>query len=551
MVKNAKAKATVRAMPGTLGSLASAEPLRASLLAAVVALPLAVFGPPGGDLPAHLYRTMLVEDGVLVWDNLWYGGHYPLASYSLLYYLPATLFGNTPLAVAAVVGSAALFASICEREWGAAAIWPGRVFAVLASGPIFTGTYTYALGLLALLGAIRALQAGRVWLSVAAAALCLGFSPLAYAFLCIVFAAAGIARGRLDQKAMAVGTALALLGGAQAVAIWLFPHEAVYPFRLVELAVVLAVCALGAAVAMQKERARVLAVLFALWAVTSVLAFVVRSPIGENITRLRGVVFVLVLLAVVLARFRPLWLAVPALAGALAYNLVPYVAVIPYRLDGRPAEEAYWKPAVDFLSVNSGSGYRVEVVPTGDHWEAYWLPKGGFALARGWYRQLDIAQNRLFYEEPLRASDYRDWLRQMSVRYVLLPDTQLGRYGEEREADLLESGESGLREVFRTDDWRVYEVPGAETILSGPAEARVAELGHDRVAGSVAAAGDYRLAVRYTRYWRVVQGSVCLGEAPDGMTTLRADRAGAFALEIDERPAALVRAAIGDGPAAC
>src|SRR5688500_7482262 len=105
MVRNAKARATVRAMPGTLGSLASAEPVRAALLAAAVALPLAVFGPTGGDLPAHLYRTMLVEDGVFVWDNLWYGGHYPLASYSLLYYLPATLFGNTPLAVAAVIGS--------------------------------------------------------------------------------------------------------------------------------------------------------------------------------------------------------------------------------------------------------------------------------------------------------------------------------------------------------------------------------------------------------------------------------------------------------------
>mgnify|MGYP003289630990 CR=1 FL=1 len=146
-------------MPGTLGLLTHAEAVRAAFLAAVVAVPLAAFGPPGGDMPAHLYRTMLVEDGVLVWDNLWYGGHYPLASYSLLYYLPATVFGNLPLAVAAVILSAALFASVCRQEWGARAAWPARVFAVLASGSIFTGTYTYALGLAALLGAIRALQA--------------------------------------------------------------------------------------------------------------------------------------------------------------------------------------------------------------------------------------------------------------------------------------------------------------------------------------------------------------------------------------------------------
>ncbi len=525
--------------------------MRAALIAAAVALPLAVFGPPGGDLPAHLYRTMLVEDGVFVWDNLWYGGHYPLASYSLLYYLPATLFGNTPLAVAAVVGSAALFAAICEREWGALAVWPTRVFAVLASGPIFTGTYTYALGLVALLGAIRALQGRRLWLSFGAAALCLGFSPLAYAFLCIAFAAVGLARGRLDRKAVAVGAALAFLGALQATAIWVFPHDAVYPFRLLELSVVLAVCALGAALAVRGERGRVVAALFALWALTSVAAFVVRSPIGENITRLRGIVFALVLLAAVLARFRPLWLAAPALLLALSYNLVPYVATIPYRLDGRPAEAAYWEPALDFLRANPLPAQRVEVVPTGDHWEAYWVPRAGFALARGWYRQLDIAQNRLFYEEPLRASDYRDWLRRMGVQYVLLPDTQLGRYGEEREADLLASGESGLIEVFRTDDWRIYQLPGARAILSGPAEARVTELGHDRIAGSVASAGSYRLAIRYTRYWRIARGRVCLEEAADGMTILRAASAGAFTLELDERPVALVRAATGDGPAAC
>jgi hypothetical protein len=525
--------------------------VRAALLATVVAVPLAAFGPPGGDLPAHLYRTMLVEEGVLVWDNLWYGGHYPLASYSLLYYLPATVFGNLPLAVAAVILSAALFASICRLEWGAQAVWPARVFSVLASGPIFTGTYTYALGLAALLAAIRALQARRMWLALAAAALCLGFSPLAYVFLCLACAAIALARGRLDRKALVVGVGLTLFAGVQASAIWLFPHEAVYPFRLVELGVVMAVCAVGVALALRGERGRVLAALFTLWAFLSVVVFVVPSPIGENITRLRGIVFALVLLAAVLARFRPYWLAAPALAGALAYTLVPYVAVIPYRTDGRPAERAYWKPALDFLRERSDPGYRVEVVPTGDHWEAYWVPEAGFALARGWYRQLDIAQNPLFYEEPLRAEEYREWLQDLGVRYVLLPDTQLGRMGEQREADLLTSGRSGLVKVFVTENWQIYELPGAEPIVRAIAPARLTELGHDRFAGSISAPGNYRLEVRYTRYWRVTRGRVCLEEAPDGMTILWARTAGAFAVEIDESPVALVRAAAGNGPAAC
>ena len=79
------------------------EILIAGGLAFAGAALLVALAPPTGDAPAHLYRTLLVEQGVYVWDNLWYGGHYPLASYSLLYYLPAALVGNLPLVFAAVV----------------------------------------------------------------------------------------------------------------------------------------------------------------------------------------------------------------------------------------------------------------------------------------------------------------------------------------------------------------------------------------------------------------------------------------------------------------
>ena len=516
--------------------------MRSALLAAVVAIPLAVLGPPGGDVPAHLYRTLLVREGDLVWDNLWYGGHYPLASYSLLYYLPATVFGNLPLVVAAAVAAAFLFGSIAEREWGERARWPSRAFAVAAAAPIFTGTYTYALGLAAALGSLRALQSGRIWLGILLAALTMGFSPLAFVFLCIALGAIAIARPRFDRPAIVVAVAAALVAAAQALAVWLFPHEAVYPFRLLELGIVLGVGAFGAALCARVPAARVVGVLFALWALVSVAVFLVPSPIGENATRLRGIVFPLMLLGAALVRFRPVWLAVPALAGALAYNLVPYVAVIPHRTDGRPAEAAYWEPALDFVRARSAPSFRVEVVPTGDHWEAYWVPKAGLALARGWYRQLDIAQNPLFYRAPLRPGEYRAWLRSMGVRYVLLPDTQIGRYGEEREADLLRSGRSGLVEAFTTADWRVFELPDATPILSGPAGARLSALEHERIAGSTRTSGDYRLAVRFTPYWRVRRGDVCLERAADGMTRLAARRPGPFELVIDESPGALLHA---------
>src|SRR5262249_20334068 len=148
--------------------------LCATLTAATGALLLA-FGPAPGDAAVHLYRTFLVRSGALVWDNFWYEGSYPLASYSLLYYFPAAAVGNVALVLAASVASTVLFASIARREWGEAALWPTRVFGVCAAAPLFTGLYSYSLGFAALLGTLRALQSSRVALACLLAALTLGF----------------------------------------------------------------------------------------------------------------------------------------------------------------------------------------------------------------------------------------------------------------------------------------------------------------------------------------------------------------------------------------
>ena len=34
-------------------------------------------------------------------------------------------------------------------------------------------------------------------------------------------------------------------------------------------------------------------------------------------------------------------------------------------------------------------------------------PQAGVPLARGWYRQIDIARNELFYEQPLTPGGFR------------------------------------------------------------------------------------------------------------------------------------------------
>ena len=527
-------------MPGTLGALGRGEALPAALVALVVALGLLVLGPPPGDLPAHLYRTALVEDGVLVWDTFWYAGHYPLLTYSPLYYFAAALVGNDLVALVSVVAAAALFAALVEREWGEAARWPARAFAVVVCGSLFTGTYPYAAGLAAGLAALVALQRGRPWAAVTLAAVTAGLSPLAFLFLCVTVVAAFLAgRRRLDRPAVTVGAALVLLGLLQGALLLLYRYESEYPFfRLSELLALVVLAGSCAALALRGEGGRVIALLFGLWALAAAVAFLVPSPLGENVTRLRGIVLPLALLAAAIAAWRPRPLAVFAVGGALAYTLVPYVGAAVHRTDTRSAEAAFWAPALSLLASRWSPDYRVEVVPTGDHWEAYWVPRAGFPLARGWYRQLDIAGNPLFYEAPLGPEEYEAWLRSFGVRYVLLPDTQLGRVGEEREAELLRSGRSGLLEIARAGNVTLYELPAPTAILTGPGEARLTALEHDRVTGEVSAPGSYRLALRWTLTWRVEAGDVCLEEAPDGMTRVVAADAGAFKLGVSALPRA-------------
>ncbi len=523
------------------------EPVVAAAIAATAALLLVLLGPAGGDVPAHLYRTLLVREHVYLWDNLWFAGHYPLVSYSLLYYPVAALVGNATLVVGSIVAAAVLFERICAREWGEAAVWPARAFALLAAGPLYTGTYSYAAGVAALLATIWALQCGWTWTAVGFAAVTLGFSPLAFVFLVLVLAAVLLARRSVGRTTAWFGIGLTMAVAVEVLALRLFPTDGRYPFRAVELALVLVVAGAGLVIASRAAGGAVLAALFGLWLLVSVVFFLVPEPVGENVTRLRSVVFPLMLLTALVARFQPRRLALFGLVAALAYNAYPYVATVPARIDTRASQEAFWAPALAYLDEHATPEHRVEVVPTYDHWESYWVPRAGFGLARGWYRQLDLAENRVLYRDPLSRTGYRAWLQRMAVEYVLLPDVRLGKKGADREAELLLAGVPGLDLVFHTADWRIYRVRDARPLLTGPGRARLTSFGHDRIAGTVSKTGRYRLRVQHMPYWEVTRGSVCVTAAADGMTWLLARRPGPFVLETRGGPGSLLRSPLSQG----
>jgi hypothetical protein len=528
------------------------ELLLAACLAGLVSLLLVVVVPRGGDLAAHLYRTFLVRHAVLVWDNLWFAGQYPLFSYSLLYYLAASVVGNTAVGVASVVLAAVLFASVTMREWGAASRWPARSFAVLATGQLFTGAYPFDAGAATMLAALWALQRGRLALALCCTALTFGFSPLAFVFLTLAFVALFLRSRRVNRRVLAVAAVLGAVAGVQFGLLALFGTAGlVLPFRSWQLLAGLGVAGSGLALALRSQRGRTLALFFGVWAAASLVAFAVPSPVGHNVLRASTFAFPLVLLAARLAGYRPRWLVVAALTGSLVATVGPYLSMIPVRSAGALGHASFWRPLLGFLSAHPSRGFRVEVVPTSNHWEAYFVPRAGYALARGWYRQLDIADNPALYRSPLTPLAYRGWLRREAVKYVLLPAGALEAGAAQREAALLRSGKSGLREVWRGAQGRIYSLPHADPILTGPGRATITSFTSSRIAGRVSSLGAYVLRVHYTPYWRPAPRSICVGPLANGMTRLVAARPGRFELTAVESPLGLLDAVLDGGPREC
>src|SRR5262249_18818205 len=151
--------------------------------------------------------------------------------------------------------------------------------------------------------------------------------------------------------------------------------------------------------------------------------------------------------------------------------------------------------------------------------ESYWLPRAGFALARGWYRQIDMEDNSVLYSRHLNPVDYVRWLRSNAVAYVLLPATELDPVGGPQEARILRSGAPGLDAVFKSSNLTIYRLHSPPPLLAGPGVGRVDVFDHTTIAGTVSERGRYLLRVHYTPLWET-SSSVCVTPGPNDMSWL-------------------------------
>lgn len=540
-----------RRLPDLLGA-----PAVVALIGGALALTFQRWGPPGGDAAAHLYQTRLWADhGWRFWDNLWYAGRYSLVTYSLLYYPLAAILGPAVVVTASAGLAVGGFAALVRRRWPAAATPPAVAFALLIPLGVVAGTYPFLLGLAAALWALAALQAGRRAVSAVLVAVATAAHPLALAFLVVVLAAMAIADRRwwASRPLRAYALAVAVVLAAEYGLVRAFASDgAHYPFDPKDAVAVVAFCTAGLLLTRGRVDQRPLAAVFAGYGVLGAAALIVPTPVGGNAVRLMLLLGApLLLIPLTARRFRPAWLAVPALAGTLFWQVLP--AVTGWRTAARAeaADAAFWQPVLDFLAAHPDTDHRVEVVATADNWEAWYVARAGVPLARGWFRQDDFPVNDTLYDDPLTPAAYRAWMDATAVRYVFLSTDPLD-YTARREAELLRGGRSGLRVVARSGAWTVYERPDAAALVT-PAGARVTRLGSDRIRLRVERPGTYRVSLRYTPYMRVSGGGTgaCLAPAAPWGTLLTAPATGDVELRFRVTPARAVRAAVGWGDAGC
>jgi hypothetical protein len=351
-------------------------------------------------------------------------------------------------------------------------------------------------------------------------------------------------RGEPRQFAVPAA-AIAAIGALEFLMRRMFPGRGSFPFSPEEFLAASAFCLIGVALTWKVAAARTLRWTYVVYFVACTAAFAISSPVGENIARLRFIAAPVAILTLSLRRWQPRFLCAVALALALSWNLTPLAASFAHGVNDAAAHAGYWSPTIAYLHGHLGPSYRVEAVDTTGHWPANFLARARIPLARGWFRQEDFPQNRVLYGE-LGANAYVAWLRQVSVRYVVLTSARPD-YSSRAEARLLESGRSGLTPVYRSATTTIFKVSSPRPLITAPA--RVLALGYESIKLDVPAPGRYRLNVTYAPYWHTQAG--CLTRTSDGMTELTARRTGLVTIRFAVTATRALEAMVGTQPEPC
>ena len=503
------------------------------LVAAALSVAYLIIQPDSADHAAQVFRSgLFTHEGLVTWDNFWFGGHH-LPGYGVLLPILSSFVGPRLVGVLATIAAALLFSAIAYRRFGERARLGVAWFATATAISLFTGRLTFALGVAVALCAVFAAQRGHRFTAVGFAALTPLASPVAALFLAcgvIAYAIAERSRRGLELAVVAVGVAL-LISAA-------FPEGGTEPFDFSSFEPAILV-AIAVFVALPPEE-RLLRYGVAVYGAALSAAFLVQSPMGGNATRLGSLLLGPILAFGLWRRQRfALVLLVPVL---IYWQWSPVVRDLE-EVSAQPSVTAgYYAPLIDFLRGQPHrDSQRVEVLPEEHHWESAYVPDGIY-IARGWERQLDRKLNPLFYQSaPITGREYRSWLDDLGVGYVAVPRAPLD-YAALGEKHLLKKGPpSYLHKVFHSKNWTVYAVSHPSPLAIG---GKMVKLTPQGFVVDASVPGTVLVRVHWTPYWSIEQGTGCVEQAPGGYTMIDVTTPGRFRVGIDFSP---VRA-VSSGP---
>ncbi len=515
-------------MPPAISSLRTRRMLTWFVPAVGLALYL-ILVPPVPDFAAQATRAAIFKQfGNVTWWPGWYGG-LELPTYSVIAPgLMATIGVATTGALASAVCMwvAHLLLRDSARPRAASVVFAASVLLNL-----FGGRITFLVGLAAAMLAVLAVVRRHPWVAGVATVVSVLGSPLAGLFTGIVAAAVLVTDRSRRREALVTGIATGATLGTLAV---LFHSPGVMgsPPGQMFLAV------LGLALVVVACREPTIRVGAVIVAIGLVVCLVVPNSVGLNLTRM---VWLLAAPLIVGYGHRPDRHVVALTALALIFPTVD-VSWQLAEASSPSASQSYYTPLLTQLnqrmSTDTSLGQRVEVVEPQTKGAARYVGET-MPVARGWERQADMTDNPIFYQKgALTAASYRQWLDELAVAYVAVPETKLD-FASVEEAKLIAGGLPYLREVWHNDDWRLYQVLGSAPLAR---HAEVLSTAGNQLRLWVPRPGRVPIQIRWSNHLAVLDGSQpvsagvrargCLSE--DGQwTVLHARRMGTYVLTSD------------------
>lgn len=490
--------------------------LPAVLLAAVYL----IWSPPSADLAAQTFRTDLFDsEGFAIWSNAWYGGFY-LPGYSLLFPPLASILGVQLVGAISAVAATALFGALVRPHYGDRARLAIFLFGLGSATNLFTGRLTFALGVAVGMGALLALDRDRPVAAGVLAALTALASPVAGLFAAFAAAVLFVRGRRVDGLVLGLPPLISI-----AILAVLFPTEGVEPFAANTFLLIAA--AILILVLVPPRGAATIRLAAVLYLLMCLALFAVDTPVGGNATRL-GALMAAPLLALAAWGKRPRAVVLVALVPLLYWQWLAPVRDFTHAVGEPSVERSYYDPLLAQLERRApDEPFRVHVPPTRNRWESVYVA-ASYPLARGWLRQLESDDFELFQDSELTAGAYRRWLDERGVALVAISTGAEPDYLSEDEIDLIHGGLPYLERVWSNRDWELYAVDRAAPLAEAPA--RMTSLGPQGFELEASVRGEYRVSVRYTPFYEVVEGR---GEVSEegGWTLVRVDEPGRVRVE--------------------